>query len=792
MTTPYRHVPPVLTEGEARQDDGTIVLVRGREKRVAVDTLRQPSVLHHGANPDQKELLSGELRCTLTALSPLLVANRAVAVGDLTDDLGRGLGQLGATFCNTLRQLAEQLPQGNKSELGVRQKALDEVNNRSRDFSEKKKVLFPLQWGSSADAPVVLPGESLKGMLAHVLASLCGAPLAGVDEAAFSYRPNATLPPTEDALRTIPIAGRVIATMTAGCLALKVEPIVDLGDIEWVLRSKLPRSTDGITYSPGDSIPARTSFCGKDRQRIKGRWKWMDNHVGTATTPARCRLLQVRYGLNNGAVKAVDHPQALIPERLFVGGNLVVPEPVVRQFLTSREHVGTRHPLPQQDDLIFLELLLPGQKSYGDACRELRSGAIALNKCHVISCGQNYRYRWRYVDSVCQVARGWNTVTGRWEPQTRAEFDPWREAGAGRVDALQNMFGYTLPELEKVPGDRPQGAPAAAGEGVPLPPALAGRISINAALERVAADSKLADRFVCGHAKNLVFLQPLASPKGPSWEEGYVPCNTGTQLATLGNGIRVVNGTVAGRPEQRIKIQHLATGAFGRKHYLHHEATLGSAGLAGGKTHFDLEAFIEAREMIDRGMLRDRISRRLPLVSEQAGIAARVSRPGSEFGMTIRFKDLRPGELGLLILALCPGLAGPALDKLEDRQRYAEARKVCASVRKVVLAQERQFGLRLGHGKPLGMGSVAINIDTALFWDDETSSFAPVEYVVRALEENGCIPEATLAATLGVLRLDSDAQSYLSQELQPGGQPELKRAQKIRSERSEFSRMEGF
>lgn len=786
MTTPYRHVPPVLNAGEARLDDGKTVLVSGREKQRSVDTLRRPPILHHGANPGQKELVSGELRCTLTALSPLLVANRAVAVGDLTDDLGGGLRGFGATFCNTLRNLAEQLPQGNNSERQVRRQNLDEVNNRSRDFPEKKKVLFPLQRGSSADAPVVIPGESLKGMLAHVLASLCGAPLAGVDEAAFSCRPNAFFPPKAGVLRTIPIAGRVVATMTAGSLALVVEPIVKLGEIEWVHGSELPISTGGTAYSPGDHIPAATTFRDKKRPNEGNRFKWKDNPGNMATTDKAYRLLQVRYGLNNGATNGVDHPQALVPESLFVAGNLVVPQPVVRQFLTGREHVGTRHPLPQANDLIFLELLLPMtvQVSYDDACTDLLGGSIPLNNCRVISCGQNYRYRWRHIDTVLEVAWGWNTVDGCWKAETRAEFDPWPKAGTG-VDAVQNMFGYT---------DRPQEAPAAAGEEVALPLALAGRISINAALERVATKTP-EDRFVSGHGKSLVFLQPLASPKGPSWAEGYVPCNPGQQLATLGNGIRVANGLVAGRPEKRIKIQHLATGAFGRKHYLHHKTTLGRAGLASGRTHFDLEAFIAARERTDRGTLRDRISRRMPLVSDQAGIAARVSSPGSEFGMTIRFKDLRPGELGLLILALCPGLAGEALNRMNDSNRYEEARKLCASAEKVMQVKGRQFGLRLGHGKPLGMGSVAIDIDKVLFWDDD-KSLAPVDFVVRALEEKGRIPEATLAATLGVLRLDSEAQSYLSQELLPNGRSkidsELDRAKRIREERSKHSRQMDF
>jgi hypothetical protein len=56
-------------------------------------------------------------------------------------------------------------------------------------ISDKKSVLCPLRapWGLR---PVIIPGDSLKGLLRHELGALLGAPTERVRSVSYSYRPN--------------------------------------------------------------------------------------------------------------------------------------------------------------------------------------------------------------------------------------------------------------------------------------------------------------------------------------------------------------------------------------------------------------------------------------------------------------------------------------------------------------------------------------------------------------------------------------------------------------------------
>ncbi len=798
----YRHVPvPTEEVTEARVDAENFALVKGREKARRPVAQRSGPTFHHGANPDQDQRLSGELRCTLTALSPLLVANQQVKVGKLSNGMKRQLEDFCERERTRLLNFVDTFSKRNNEDLPQlqrrKQKTKDDINSQCDKFPQNKMVLFPLQLGGAATAQVVIPGEGIKGMLRHLIGSLTGAPLDRVGEATHSSRPNAKLPPPNQPLRTIPIAGRVIKNMTKECLDLQIEPIVDIGKIEWVHGSRLQVTGTATPCAVGDWIDAKTTFGQKVRVQqgyaASARFRWKDRGQGQNRTGARGRLLAVRYGLDIGqelhqAHKGPPlgahekHEQALVPESLFVRGTLNVEHAVVKNFKTSREHAVSKdeetghltkdnpisgkvrrplreHPLPHENDLMFFELLLPQSLSYSDACNRLRDidpkRRINLHDCKIISCGQNYYYRWRHVDSVTKIAWGWDGKDWRAEP--RPEFvDPQGPAKDG-LYALQNMLsGRTL--------------------------SLAGRISVNSALERVKPGAELTERFIDGSGGTGfdVWLQPLASPKGPSWARGYVPGNegngTGKPLRTLGDGI------VADPGKKFIEVQNLATTGFGPKHYLHHSATLGDPHK---KTHYDLPAFIAAREKAGNPDPEGAVDRRKALLSDQAAVALRVSRPGTELGFTVRFRDLLPAELGALAVALNPDLIASVEDALPE-----QCRRLLADVPAIAVGGlERRFGLRLGHGKPLGMGSVAVTIDSAVSWQERAVDMT--ECIKAALRQK-LILEQALAPTLEVLRLDSDAQSYLSQELVNGGQSELRVARSVREAHSDASRKNGF
>lgn len=79
--------------------------------------------------------------------------------------------------------------------------------------------------------------------------------------------------------------------------------------------------------------------------------------------------------------------------------------------------------------------------------------------------------------------------------------------------------------------------------------------------------------------------------------------------------------------------------------------------------------------------------------TEERGTCVRyLSRPGSRFRCTLRFDSLRPWELGALLAALDPGLLESTFGLPKHPQGYAH---------------------KLGYGKPLGLGSVRLQIDAA-------------------------------------------------------------------------------
>ena len=109
-------------------------------------------VWHDGTS--SKDRLSGEIRFELETLTPLLVGWERGQVGDNESDW----------------PLPANLP------------SIDQLAN-------KKSVLCPLRapWGKR---PVIIPGDSLKGLLRHEMGALLGAPMERVADRSYSYRPN--------------------------------------------------------------------------------------------------------------------------------------------------------------------------------------------------------------------------------------------------------------------------------------------------------------------------------------------------------------------------------------------------------------------------------------------------------------------------------------------------------------------------------------------------------------------------------------------------------------------------
>ena len=137
------------------------VVTEGAQARPVFD-----AVFHHG----QPGLLSGELRCELTALTPLLVGHFQYQIKDRVD--GKAVRRNG----NDRWRLSDAWGDGLQGQL----------------VDAGKSFLEPLFHGGERpdQARVVIPGASLKGMLRHNIGAMLGAPMERVQEQYFSYRPN--------------------------------------------------------------------------------------------------------------------------------------------------------------------------------------------------------------------------------------------------------------------------------------------------------------------------------------------------------------------------------------------------------------------------------------------------------------------------------------------------------------------------------------------------------------------------------------------------------------------------
>jgi hypothetical protein len=140
----------------------------------------KPPVWHDGTGAGGR--VSGEIRCEIETLTPLLVGWERRRIDDTEEAWPVPFTSFGG----------------------------DQVEVRFGEVGrtiKTKSVLCPLRapWG---DRPVLLPGDSIKGLLRHELGALLGAPMERVAERSYSYRPN-SLFPNEPNPRLIPRLARV-------------------------------------------------------------------------------------------------------------------------------------------------------------------------------------------------------------------------------------------------------------------------------------------------------------------------------------------------------------------------------------------------------------------------------------------------------------------------------------------------------------------------------------------------------------------------------------------------------
>lgn len=768
--------------------------------------LPQAPIWHDGANDRQTELYSGELRCTLRTLSPLLVGNQQVTLRDVLPAIGKQI----EGSCSPVRwpndvnkardeeYAFQKKKNGNDTE--KLQRIENELNRRIKALEKKheeKKILFPLTLGS--DGPVLLSGESLKGMFRHALGALLSSPMERVAEETYSYRPNTVLPNRKT--NTRPFAAKVEDFDSQSC-RLKLRVVEDLRAIEFVHGDELV-----VPSVPGKpcQIPGGTCISNKVRN-ANGRWV---NSPSGSCASQDYFWLNYHFGLNgvSGFAKVAGksyqpHPSVLVPVSK-VGATTTVDPAVVRQYLDTIEHLEngeTGHFSRNKPDFNWSPPRPSLQKGDLIFCESLGNSKTGQNQ--IISFGHNFRYRWKHLNTVTTLAIEFDDAKKEWNFRRRVELlaHPDEKPAAvaatsgtpappGALTAVRNLLGYVIDKDNAAFGRGDADRLKALQDPFDR---LAGRISFNIAMERLKESEQGSHRFVNADRGCFLFLHPTVSPKA-SFSRSYVPGQNGT----WGDGLLKGKVQVGDLKQERYWVQNGTRTFAGRKFYPHQFERNPESKVTVPKQNYDLGALVRAFDSLPnhgKPTAHSRFDLVEYLWSNQSSIACRVSKPGREFGFTVRFKDLRAAELAALVAVLMPGRLAAVILKCESSTLKQTREHLCT----LAQAKKLAFAHKLGHGRALGMGSVQIRADACLRWpqtlggQEQTLKDDDFDALIRThlLER---LDDKTTLAWFKALQIEPDriARPYLLHRSGNNPQAIVRWAQEERKKHLEQSRQDG-
>jgi len=341
---------------------------------------------------------------------------------------------------------------------------------------ESKSVLCPLRapWDKR---PVIIPGDTLKGLLRHELGALLGAPMERVAERSYSYRPNAMFPDKTERRFLVPRLARVPPD------GVKLMPLC--GDHQARVPTKLELFPATLEYNKKDyrfddrnGAPYRGGQGAGEKLNSK-----RNLHKTLAANPnATVETVDVPETVQQGYLATIRH-LADLAHGHFSERHPDVPNVVKSDDARNRILKAAKDEVFQPGDMIWVEW---------DTEREC-----------IVSFGWHYYYRWAYVDTVRRDADAPNGERRGLFPLP----DERAQDGDGAPRALspvRRLFGYT--------GDNE----GSAGIGKGDYEQLMGRVSINAALEVVGECETDDQRFLPP-----TFLKELGMPR-PSAVEFYL------------------------------------------------------------------------------------------------------------------------------------------------------------------------------------------------------------------------------------------------------------------------------
>ena len=522
------------------------------------DLTTSPPIWHDGTS--SKDRLSGEIRFELETLTPLLVGWER---GDTKSDW--------------------PVPAN-----------LDDVGQ----LADKKSVLCPLRapWGTKR--PVIIPGDSLKGLLRHELGALLGAPMERVAERSYSYRPNQKFPYDQRDQRYRPGT----ASIEPRLARVRTSTTAEIGGKAW----PVPEHVDVL------SMATREQQAYFPRREGRGR-------DAVTVYPTREAELY-RGGLGGGRalpdqILAEDARRKVIHTHIDVSQLRVEHEAVsplaqvIAQYTATLTHLldvneghfSARHPqigTDQQKQRTGREAVESG------AVRAFQPGDLVWvewdteKKC-IVSLGWHYYYRWAYSDSV-RMTGGRLQRHGLFPlDQERAHDDDGAPKG---LSSVRRLFGYT--------GDNDGSARIGKNDHAQL----MGRVFVNSGLEVVGENDSDEQRFL-----GPTFLKELGMPR-PSAVEHYIQQPHHPQSRPSDRATLVTYGDAA---------DYDAPGELaGRKFYLDRKDAYNGT---------PWEDTSDTNKQNDRSTL-----------------ALNASKPCRKFRFTVRFRDVDAAELAAIIIALCP------------------------------------------------------------------------------------------------------------------------------------------
>ncbi|MFT4099645.1 MAG: TIGR03986 family CRISPR-associated RAMP protein [Burkholderiaceae bacterium] len=403
-------------------------------------------IWHDGTSSASR--LSGEIRLELETLTPLLVGWERGQVGD------------------------------NESDWPV------PANLAGMQLANKKSVLCPLRapWGKR---PVVIPGDSLKGLLRHELGALLGAPMERVAERSYSYRPNALF--TKDAgpkliarIACVPNDG--IEMKALHCRTqddqtqVRVPTKLELLPTKLRYDKKRDQSSNYYRFDDGNGAAYRGGQGAGEKLNSKRNLhkKLTANPNQPTETATLSQSVQKGYLATVRHLVDLDHGH-------FSERHPDVPNTVTGDTARTRILRAAQDEVFQPGDLVWVEW-------------------DTEKKC-IVSLGWHYYYRWAYTDSVRKTG-------GKLERHGLFPLDKEREKDGDNapkeLSLVRRLLGYT--------GDN-EGC-VGIGEGDHAQ--LMGRVFVNAGLEVVDENDTEDARFL-----KPTFLKELGMPR-PSAVEHYL------------------------------------------------------------------------------------------------------------------------------------------------------------------------------------------------------------------------------------------------------------------------------